>query len=778
MSWMTALPFPPRRTAALSALVAVATGPLYAQTVPTAPAPAQPAPQQPASAPAQPVPGQPASAAARVDEQNLPVTLRAEEIDGRPDRVLNLKRDVEITRGSTGMTADTACYRRVEDEVTAEGHISMWRFGDRYKGDALQLNLETDKGWVLNPSYRLRLNNAQGTARRIDLLGEDQAVVTDGTYSTCEGPDPDWYLKSSTLRLDQGRDVGTAGKTLIYFKNVPIIGTPAMSFSLSGARRSGWLPPTVNGGSKGAAEVMVPYYVNIAPNRDLTLFPRYIFARGLQLGATGRYIGQTDAGTYQGESHVEYLANDRLAHRNRWWVDTLHTQTLAPNWTFGWNAHAASDNEYPSDFSRTVAASAERQLLRDLSTTYGSEYWSLTARVQSYQVLQDPGAADRPELTVATPYNRLPQINFHAGRYDVLGGFDWTLDAEAVRFSHPDKSLPQGNRANMVTQVSYPWVHPGWFVTPTLMLHATQYDLTHNTGNDDKISRVLPTFSLDGGLTFERKTSLFGPDGTQTLEPRLFYVRTPYKNQDDIPNFDTGVAGFNYAQLFTENRFVGADKVSDANQLTAAIVSRFIESNGAERLRLAVGSRYYFTAPRVRLNASEQTNQTRSDALVAASGRISESWTFDSGVQYDAQARSLYSSNVGVQWQPAPMKVVNVEYRFQRDTYGIANGFRNAEVSGQWPLSQRWYGVSRVSYSVRDRKVLESLVGLEYKADCWVFRMGAQRFVTAAQNDSTRSFFQLEFNGLSSLGFGNNPLETFNKSIPGYTRLNSNVGRP
>jgi LPS-assembly protein len=398
---------------------------------------------------------------------------------------------------------------------------------------------------------------------------------------------------------------------------------------------------------------------------------------------------------------------------------------------------------------------------------------------------------------VATPYNRLPQLKFHAGRYDVLGGFDWTMDAEAVRFAHPDKSLVQGNRANLVTQVSYPWVRPGWFITPKVMLYATGYDLMHNPStrararadaiangtvyndNDrDSISRVLPTFSLDGGLIFERKSSLFGPDGTQTLEPRLFYVRTPYKNQDDIPNFDTGVAGFNYAQLFTENRFVGADKVSDANQLTAAVVSRFIESNGAERLRLAVGSRYYFTAPRVRLNASEQTNQKRSDALVAASGRVSESWTFDSGVQYDAQARSLYSSNLGVQWQPAPMKVVNVEYRFQRDTFGLVNGFRNAEVSGQWPLTQRWYGLSRVSYSVRDRKVLESLVGLEYKADCWVFRTGAQRFVTTAQQLTTRTFFQLELNGLSRLGFGNNALETFNKSIPGYTRLNSNVGRP
>jgi LPS-assembly protein len=759
MSWITALPFPPRRAAALSALVAVATGPLYAQTAPAVP---------------------------RGDDDQ-PTTMRAEEFAGRPDRELNMYRNVEVTRGATGITADTACFRQVEDEVTAQGHISMWRFGDRYKGDALQLNLETGKGWVLNPAYHLQMNNAQGKAARIDFLGENQALVVDGTYSTCEGPAPDWYLKTSTLNLDSGRDVGTAGQTVIYFKDAPILFTPALSFSLSGARRSGWLPPSIGTGSKGAAEVMVPYYVNIAPNRDLTLYPRYIFNRGLQMGATGRYLGESSRGPYSGETHLEVLPNDRVAHRDRWWIDTLHSQVLAPGWSFGWNAHAASDDEYPSDFSRTVAASAERQLLRELRTDYSGHYWSLNVRAQSYQVLQDPASQDpnnpnAAALTVPRPYDRLPQINFHAGRYDVLGGFDWAADAELVRFSHPDGDLVQGNRANLVTQVSYPVVRPGWFVTPKLTLHATQYDLENNIDPEtnqprNHISRVLPTVSLDSGLIFERKTGLFGEGSTQTLEPRLFYVRTPYERQSAIPNFDTGVAGFNYAQLFTENRFVGADKVSDANQLTAAVVSRFIESNGAERLRLVVGNRYYFSDPRVRLDPNETPNVTRSDALLAASGRISEAWSFDSGVQYDAQSRSLYSKNYGLQWNPAPMKVLNLEYRYQRDTSGPNTGFRNADMSGQWPLSRRWYGVARASYSLRDRKLLEALLGLEYKADCWVFRLGAQRFVTALQTTSMPVFFQLELNGLSHLGVGN-AVETFNKSIPGYTRLNTNIGRP
>jgi LPS-assembly protein len=745
MTWFSALPPSRRRAFALTALVTVATGPLHAQTAP---------PTKPHNA----------------DEQEPPVTLRAEEITGRPDRELDLNRKVEVTQDGSGITADHACYMRVEDEVSASGHVTMWRFGDRYKGDSLQLNLETGKGWVLNPQYHLQTNNAQGKASRIDFLNEEVGMVSDGTYSTCEGPNPDWYLQSSTLRLDQGRDVGTAANTVIYFKGVPILGTPAMSFSLSGARRSGWLPPSIGVGSKGSGELMVPYYVNIAPNRDLTLFPRLIFDRGLQLGATFRYLGVTDLGPYSGETHVEALPHDRISHSDRWLVGSLHNQTVAPGWSYGWNVHAASDNEYPSDFSRTVSASAERQLLRELRTDYTGQYWSLNARVQNYQVLQDPAAATNPALFVPRPYDRLPQLNFHAGRYDVLGGFDWAIDSEATRFSQPTE-IVQGNRVVLVPQVSFPIVRPGYFITPKLMLHAAKYDLTNNVLRPNQIDIAVPTFSLDSGLVFERDSGLFGKGTTQTLEPRLFYVRTPFRDQNDIPNFDTAVAGFNYAQLFTENRFVGADRVSDANQMTAAVVSRFLESNGAERLRVAIGARYYFSDPQVTLTPAEPRNQTRSDALFAAGGRISDHWSFDSGVQYDAQGRSLYSSNAGLQWQPAPMKVLNLDYRYQRDS------FRNADLSGQWPLSTRWYGVGRISYSVKDRKLLESLIGLEYKADCWVFRMGAQRFVTASQTTATPIFFQIELNGLSRLGFGN-PLESFNKSIPGYTRLNTNVGHP
>ncbi|MES2900994.1 MAG: LPS-assembly protein LptD [Pseudomonadota bacterium] len=715
-----------------------------------------------------PVHAQTAQKPERVEDPNPTVIARAEEITGRPDREIVLTGDVELIRGATRVVAKTACFKQVEDEVSASGNVFMWRFGDHYTGDELKLNLSSGKGYVLNPTYKMELNNAQGKASRLDFISEDEAFVTNATYSTCEGTKPDWYLKARTLRLDAGRDVGVAGQTVLYFKDFPILGAPALSFSLSGARRSGWLPPDIGFGSKGRFDATLPYYFNIAPNRDLTLFPRIMLDRGLQMGATGRYIGETAAGSYEGRTHLELLLNDKEKNTNRWLVNSTHSQALARGLSFGWNLNAASDDDYPSDFSKSIATSAERQLLREVRVDYRKEFWSLSARAQGFQVLQDPAAATDPTLFVQRPYDRLPEVVLTAGRFDV-NGFDWNVDAQMTRFSHPD--LPSGNRMVVVPQVSYPIVRPGYHITPKLSLHASAYSLERTSAIAPRtLNRVLPTFSVDSGLVFERPSTLLGRDMVQTLEPRLFYVYTPYKDQRAFPNFDSAEASFNLAQIFNENRFIGSDRVADANQVTAAVVSRFLESNGAERMRVVLGQRFYLTQQRVQLSAVQPIDESRSDVLAAASGRISDNWSFDSAIQYNANKSSVVTSNYGVQWTPGQKKVVNAEYRYVRDS------FKNIDISSQWPLSKRWYGVGRISYSLQDKKILESLVGLEYQADCWVFRMGAQRFVTTLRNTSTPIFFQLELNGLSKLGPGN-ALETFYKSIPGYARLNPGVGR-
>ncbi|XLZ69210.1 LPS-assembly protein LptD [Massilia sp. SR12] len=708
-----------------------------------------------------------AKRAPRVEDKNAVTTVRAEDIAGRPERELRLLRDVEVVRDKLRVTADGAAFQQVEQELEAKGNVRMWRFGDYYTADEVKLNMETGRGFMLQPTYQLEMNNAQGKALRINFLSEDEAQVVDGTYSTCPGPNPDWYLKARSLNLDQGRDVGTAGATIVYFKDVPFLGTPALSFSLSGARRSGWLPPTPAYSTKSGPELLVPYYFNIAPNRDLTLYPRYISRRGLQMGAVGRYIGETDAGNYyEGRTFVEYLPNDKAANRDRWQLHSVHTQALAKDWTYGWNLRAASDDNYPNDFSKTVSSSSERQLLKELRTDYRGEYWAMTVRAQKYHVLQDPDSVRDKDLFVTRPYDRLPAINLHAARYDV-GGFDWQFDSELTRFWHPD--LPKGNRLVAVPQVSYPIIGPSYFVTPKLMLNASAYQLdAHGKDASRSLDRAVPTFSLDSGLVFERDAKLGGRTLTQTLEPRLFYVYTPYREQEQFPNFDTAVSTFNFAQIFRENRFVGSDRVGDANQVTAAVVSRFLESSGAERLRLAFGQRFYFSDQRVQIDKSTPVNSSRSDMLLAATGRISESWGVDSAVQYNPSTSKVTTSNMTLQYTPGAYKVINAGYRYVRDS------FKNADLSTQWPISAKWYGVGRVSYSLRDHKILESVVGVEYNCDCWVFRTGAQRFVTTANKTSTQFFFQLELNGLSKFGIGN-PLEVLKNSIPGYRRVNDGI---
>jgi LPS-assembly protein len=685
-----------------------------------------------------------------VDDPNAPTTLGAERLTGRPDREITLERDAEVTRGGTTLNADRAEYDIVDDRVKASGNVRLKRFKDRFTGDDVNLKLDTGEGYIDNPTYHLEMRNAQGKADRIDFESEDRSVVHNGTYSTCEAPDQDWYLSSRTINLDSGRDIGTAERAVLYFKGVPLLASPYMSFPLSDQRKTGFLPPTFGTSNRNGIEVSTPYYINIAPNRDLTLYPRMISQRGLQLGAHARYLGDG----YSGQTRVEGLMNDSQTGQSRGALTMLHNQRLAPSLSFNANVNMASDDQYPNDFPHSITNSRQRLLARDLSLNYAQPYWNLLARTSSYQVLQDPLAP------IAMPYDRLPQISLNAARQE-LGGFDVSLKSDFTRFYHP--TLVRGDRSVVNPRISYPILAPGYFVTPSLSVHATSYNLTNQAADQPTtLTRTLPTFSLDSGLVFERDASFLGRPATQTLEPRLFYTYTPYKDQSRFPIFDTALAEFSFAQIFSENRYVGNDRITDSNQLTAAVVSRFIEEDGVERLRLALGQRFYFNQQQVAGNTSNAEN--KSDLLAAMSGQVTPTLLLDAGIQYSQSQRKTNASSLGVRWLPGPQQVFNLHYKLD-----VPTAVDLLNVSTQWPITRRFYGVGRVNYSLEEKKVSESLFGVEYKADCWVFRVVAQRTPTATNVATSSLFFQLELNGLSSLG--SNPYRALRNNIPGYNRL-------
>lgn len=372
-----------------------------------------------------------------------------------------------------------------------------------------------------------------------------------------------------------------------------------MTFPIKAERKSGVLPPTMGMTSKNGLEVIVPYYFNLAPNYDLTIFPNLMARRGLQLGAEARYMGNN----YSGTTYVEYLPNDKEADRDRYFLSTKHQQAFNNGLSYYWDVKSASDDKYPDDFSSPQNRDLQRLLLREGGFKQKLGVWNATLRATNYQVLQDV------EAPIIKPFDRLPQLTITGGQEDVHG-FDWQMYAEMTRFWLSNEYLDQmplkqqqarGNRFIMKPEISYPIYQSGYFFTPKAILNMAKYDLDESPYNVKSLTRVLPTFSLDGGLVFERDASFFGKGMTQTLEPRLFYVYTPYKDQSKYPIFDSGEPSFGYPLLFTENRFDGYDRVADANNLTAAVTTRFLEENGAERMRFTIGQRYYFTDQRVYL---------------------------------------------------------------------------------------------------------------------------------------------------------------------------------
>ncbi len=715
----------------------------------------------------------------RQDERNQPTTVKAGQVTGQPDRELVLKEDVEIVRGQTKINSDSAVYHQAENVVEAEGNIQIERFGDFFTGDALRLNLDTSEGFVLNPTYKLKLNNAQGGGDRIDFHNRDQATIKNATYTTCEGVDPDWYLKAGSLSIDNEKDVGTSRNMVLYFKDAPILGAPALTFPTSSARKSGVLPPVFGTTSRGGTELAVPYYFNIAPNRDLTLTPKIITRRGIQLGGEARYLENN----FSGVTEFELLMDDRETDSNRYSIASFHTQKLTPELTFGLNFNQVSDDNYFSDFSHNLGTvsglqvpSAQRLLTREATLAYAGEGWEASALVSNYQLLQDVDS-----VIYSRPYERLPQLKLSAWQKD-LSGFDWSIDTEYTRFWLPAEDLAfrktepgytenrpyvNGDRLVIRPQISYPIIGAGYFIRPQFSLHASQYELDDTGSDTTSLTRTLPTFSVDSGLIFERESNWFGNAVTQTLEPRLFYVYTPYRDQSNYPLFDTAEASFGFPQIFSENRFVGSDLIADANQLTAAVISRYLEPSGAERLRLAIGQRFYFSDQRVKLNpeAVDATDR-QSDLLFALSGRITPTFGIDTAVQYSESTHKVYSANFSMQWQPERNHVLNAEYRYLRD-----NELDQINLSAQWPLEDRWYGVGRVSYSLPEKRVVEGLLGMEYNAGCWIFRVAARRLATSTEEANTALFFQLQLNGLSKLG--SNPLQVFRSSIPGYQMIDT-----
>lgn len=719
----------------------------------------------------------------------LPVFLTADRIDGEP-AVTVARGAVELRRLGLVVNADRMTYRPADDVIEADGHLRVSQNEGVITGEQMHLRLADLVGRLDRPTYAFRREaavagraaapergpggQAHGRAESINFEGENLYRLDDATFSTCRPGDDSWYLKVSDLDLDYNDEVGNAYNAVVIFKGVPIFYSPWINFPLNNQRKSGFLPPTIGSTNISGTELTVPYYINIAPEMDATVAPRFFTKRGTQLNSEFRYLGER----HGGQLRAEWLPDDRIRQADRWGYSLQHAQTFGSALSGTLNLNSVSDDFYYKDLSSRISNSAQTQLLRQGSLSYGRDGVFAGALVQTYQTLQPD-----PENPVSEPYELIPQLSLNARR-ELGGGVDAMVFSQLSQFRHRQPGRLEARRTVVYPQLAKTWQTPGWYLTPKFGIHYTDYAFDNAPATlVHGYQRTAPVTSVDGGLFFERELFAFNRSLVQTLEPRLYYLHVPLRDQTMLTgngvNFDSGVADFNFAQIFSENLFTGQDRIADANQLTAAVTSRFLEADsGGELLKVSLGQRFYFDSQTVTLNPGEaRRTERKTDLLAAASGRLSAEAYLDSALQYNPRDGRLERFNISARYQPGPGRVANVAYRFGRSqTAPFDVDVEQIDLSGQWPLFGGWQAVARYNYSLNENRVIETIGGLEYGAGCWSVRAVMQRYATTATEATSAMFLQLELTDFSRIG--SNPLELLKRSIPGYGRVDQSASDP
>ena len=735
-----------------------------------------------------------------------PSFVEGDRISGRPNLETVIEGNGSIRRGDTVIRADRLEYYQPDDLAKANGNVRVNQAGNVYEGPELQLKVETFEGFFSNVRYQFLETGGRGEAERIDFIDSNVSVARQATYTTCRREDypgwmPAWLLSAATLTTDTEENIGTATGARMSFMGITTPPLPSLTFPLNNQRKSGILPPVFGVDSVNGTEVLLPYYWNIAPNRDATLYPTLMAKRGINLGTEFRYLENGYAGTIR----ADYMPADTLRDRDRWGLWTRHNQSFDPK-PFGLDSLSASlrlnrvsDNDYWRDFSRTPTLSS-RLLDSEGSIDWSRGDWSGRVRALSYQTLQYTLSPITP------PYDRVPQITANNTQYD-WNGFDVSTSLDYTRF-RADRQYapllngqrqPDGERAFGILQVSRPWITPASFVIPKVQLHATSYQFDAPLANGaNSASRTVPTFSIDSGLVFERDASFFGRAFRQTLEPRLFYVRTPYRDQSQLPVYDTAANDFNFATIYTENAFSGQDRISDSNLLTAGVITRLIDTDsGQEAARFGIAQRFRFADQRVTLPGALPVTDRLSDVLLGAQINWTSKWTLDSTIQYNPDERRSVRSTLSGRYNPGSYRTINAALRYQADsTPLVQDGSKSIDIGFQWPLNDlwgdkgknlgpgkgegggRWYAVGRMNYSLKDSKLTDGVIGVEYDGCCWIGRVVLERLTTGQVTANTRIMFQIEFVGFASVGVGANPMGTLAQNIQRYQPLRTPGERP
>ena len=737
----------------------------------------------------------------------------SDSIDGVVERDMHLKGRAQIRRNGAVLKADEITYNPDTDIADLLGNAELSKGNVTFKGPKGQFKVDAREGAMEMPTYELRDTRGRGTAKKLTVEGPDVFVFDKATYTTCTPENMDWYFTVGSLEIDNEQKEMIGSHGVMRFFDVPIAYLPYFTAPTGGQRRTGILAPVVGYNSNNGLDITQPYYVNIAPNRDLLLMPRYMNHRGTMLGAQYRFLDTKYSGTVGGD----YLPYDKQTGTDRWRYDWQQRQAfgggvgpggvpLPGSWTGYANVARVSDNLYPTQFSQSIAGAVTNQFRQEVGTskalTGSLSNWNVTARAMTFQTLQPD-----PTVTVQAPYNVLPNITAAynnrltpaasdaSGKYATLAtGPATSFSTDFTRFAyniqgHLAATAPgvysQADRTVVKGAMSLPQVTPGYYITPKVSFQSNNYNATpfNNVAAAPVQGFTIPTFSLDSGMAFEREAAelkgFFGRDMLLTMEPRAFYVYTPYQSQAQTPIFDSAAAGFGVSQIFAENTFIGNDRIADRNAATLGMTSRMIEANtGAERANVTLAQQQQFTGQKVGLNGNIVNPTTYSDTLGSGSVRLLGNFSADMFGQYNTQLNRFVQTTVGGSWRPTPGRSLNFGWRnvwtppvqasVQNNQAFVPSATTTDQynISGQWPLTRELSVLGRYGYDALTTKTLNTLVGVEWTRDCWTLRSVYSQMLNTSQITTTQILFQIEFRGFASAG--SSPVDIMRLNVPGY----------
>ncbi len=656
---------------------------------------------------------------------------------------------VTILQGEREVSADAATYDASERRFTVEGDVEYRSPDLRLKGGSGSWNA-LGTGQFTGAEFELPQRPARGSAESLEMDNEGKLRLSEVRFTTCPAGNTDWELRASEIEIDQKTQQGKGRNVRVDLKGVPILFTPVISFPVGDARKSGFLFPSFGNSDKSGFELGVPYYFNLAPNYDLTLTPFLLSRRGFGLGVDYRYLTERSRGKFD----TDYLPGDDLANRDRRLSTLWHQGDFSERLRLTADLADASDSRYFEDFGLGPDGTSITFLDRQVHLAWLGDGWRLDSRVQDYQVIDT--TVDPPER----PYSRLPQVAF-TGLWPMPAGFEASLDAETVWFDRD--SGVTGLRADAMPRVAWGLRGPGYHLEPSAAWRVTGYELSDTApGADDSPQRSAPVLSLDTGLVFEREAGERN-QFVQTLEPRLRYTWIPFRDQDDLPVFDTALPDLNLVQLFRANRYVGADRLGDANELAAGLTTRLVRAeSGQQYLTATVGQRFYFESPRVVLPGELAETRSASNLVGEVELTAWRSWSARAAVEWDAEQSNTLRGEAGAQYRPSPDTVVNFGYRYREGT------LEQWDFGFAWRLSRSWQLYARQVYSTLEDKSIDRFAGFEYSGCCWRLRLLGRNYVSNRTGESDNSILlQVELNGLSSVGSRS---DTFlERGIRGYS---------